>query len=147
LALHFILQYGVVRLPAGLREAMKRTLFDLSKLFFCPTAGQKPKIVKPLQDVKVVALTTATLSCEIDIGQPKSAITWYKDSRELYQGKKYNMTLSINGVAKLEIYQADLSDTSIYRVEANNKLGRVACEAKLLVQGEILNEKVVAFVA
>lgn len=102
---------------------------------FCSAAGQKPKIVKPLQDVKVVALTTATLSCEIDIGQPKSAITWYKDSRELYQGKKYNMTLS-NGVAKLEIYQADLSDSSIYRVEANNKLGRVASEAKLLVQGE-----------
>jgi len=97
-------------------------------------AGQKPKIVTPLKDVKVIALSTATLSCELDLGQPKSAVTWYKDSRELYQGKKYNMTL-LNGVAKLDIIQSDLNDTSIYRVEASNKLGRVASEAKLLVQG------------
>lgn len=102
-------------------------------------AGQKPKIVTPLKDVKINVMKTATLTCEIEPGQPKSAITWYKDSRELYQGKKYNMTF-LNGVARLEILQSDLSDTSIYRVEANNKLGRVASEARLLVQGKNQNK-------
>lgn len=102
--------------------------------FFFGTAGQKPKITRELTDSIVTVMGTATMSCEIDFGEPKGKVTWYKDAREVYQGKKYNMMVSKNE-AKLEILQADLSDTSVYRIEVDNKLGRVESEAKLTVQG------------
>lgn len=106
----------------------KRTAFFVS-------ASKKPKVITPMKDAKSLAGTTAVMKCEIDAGQPKAAVTWYKDgSREIYQGKKYNMTYKDN-VAVLEVLQADLSDSALYRVEADNKVGRVDSEAKLLVQG------------
>jgi len=98
--------------------------------------GKKPKILTPLKDTKVTAQSTATLTCDLDLGEPKADIRWYKESRELYEGKKHSM--SCDGKrAKLEINQADLSDSAIYRVEADNRHGRVMSEAKVFVQGKI----------
>jgi len=90
--------------------------------------------VTPLKDVKVTAQSTVTLTCDLDPGEPKANIKWYKESRELYEGKKHNMSYSGNK-AKLVISQADLSDSAIYRVEADNRHGRVMSEAKIFVQG------------
>jgi len=88
----------------------------------------------PLKDMKVTAQSTATLPCEIEPGEPKASIKWYKESREIYEGKKYSMSYTGNK-AKLEISQSDLGDSAIYRVEADNRHGRVMSEAKLFVQG------------
>jgi len=98
--------------------------------------GKKPKIVTPLKDTKVTAQSTVTLICDLDPGEPKASIKWYKESRELYEGKKHSMSLS-GQKAKLEISQADLSDSAIYRIEADNRHGRVMSEAKVFVQGNI----------
>jgi len=114
---------------------MRIYLFHLFCQCFRLSVGKKPKVVSPLKETKALAATTAVMKCEIDSGQPKATVTWYKDgSREIYQGKKYNMTYKDN-VAQLEILQADLSDSALYRVEADNKVGRVESEAKLFVQG------------
>ena len=101
----------------------------------CVSAGEKPKILSPMKDVKALARSTGSMKCEIDGGQPTATITWYKEGRELYEGKKYNMSYKDN-VAQLDIVQADLSDTSAYRVEADNKVARVESEAKFIVQGQ-----------
>jgi len=91
--------------------------------------------VTPLKDIKATAQSTATLTCELDLGEPKSSVKWYKESRELYEGKKHAMSYSANK-AKLDISQCELGDTAIYRVEADNRHGRVMSEAKIFVQGE-----------
>jgi len=93
--------------------------------------------VTPLKDIKVTAQSTATLTCDLDLGEPKANIKWYKESRELYEGKQHSMSYTGNK-AKLEINQADLSDAAIYRIEADNRHGRVMSEAKIFVQGELL---------
>jgi len=92
--------------------------------------------VTPLKDMKVTAQSTATLTCDIDLGEHKANMRWFKESRELYDGKKHSMSYS-GHKAKLEINQSDLSDTAIYRVEADNRHGRVMSEAKIFVQGMI----------
>jgi len=104
---------------------------------FCGyVGGKKPKIVTPLKDIKVTAQSTATLTCDLDLGEPKADVRWYKESRELYEGKKHSMSYSGNR-AKLDINQTELGDSAIYRVEADNRHGRVMSEAKLFVQGTI----------
>jgi len=100
--------------------------------------GKKPKIVTPLKDIKVTAQSTVTLTCDIEPGEPKANVKWYKESRELYEGKKHSMSFTGNK-AKLEISQSDLSDSAIYRVEADNRHGRVMSEAKVFVQGIYLS--------
>jgi len=90
----------------------------------------------PLKDTKVTAQSTVTLTCDIEPGEPKANIKWYKESRELYEGKRHSMSYTGNK-AKLEINQSELSDSAIYRVEADNKHGRVMSEAKVFVQGMI----------
>jgi len=87
-----------------------------------------------MKDIKVTAQSTSTLTCDIDLGEPKANIRWYKESRELYEGKKHTMSYTGNK-AKLDISQSDLNDTAIYRVEADNRHGRVMSEAKVFVQG------------
>jgi len=104
------------------------------RLCLCCVGGKKPKIVTPLKDVKVTAQSTVTLTCDIEPGEPKANIKWYKESREIYEGKKHSMSYT-GDKAKLEISQADLSDSAIYRVEADNRHGRVMSEAKIFVQG------------
>ena len=84
--------------------------------------------------MKVTAQSTATLTCELELGEPKANVRWYKESRELYDGKKHSMSYTGN-TAKLEISQTELGDTAIYRVEADNRHGRVMSEAKIFVQG------------
>ena len=90
-----------------------------------------------LKETKSVAGKTATLRCEIEPGQPRAKLTWYKDARELYEGKKYSMSYT-GSTAQLEVLQADMADTSVYRVEADNKVGRVETEGKLIIQGRVM---------
>jgi len=98
--------------------------------------GKKPKIVTPLKDTKVTAQSTATLTCDLDLGEPKADVRWYKESRELYEGKKHIISYSGNR-ARLDVSQAELADSAIYRVEADNRHGQVMSEAKLFVQGTV----------
>ena len=75
-----------------------------------------------------------TFTCELEPGEPKAKIHWYKDAKEIYAGRKYEMSF-VGTTAKLEINPTELSDTATYRVEAENKLARVDSQATLTVQG------------
>jgi len=96
-------------------------------------SGKKPKIVTDLKETKVVHGKTAVLKCEIEGGEPRAKLSWYKDAREVYEGKKYSMSYS-GTTAQLEVFHAEQSDASVYRVEADNKVGRVETSGKLVVQ-------------
>ena len=87
-----------------------------------------------MKDVKVIAPKVATLTCEISSGEPRAKIRWFKDAKEVYQGRKYNMKFD-GTTAKLEISPSELTDSALYRCEADNKVGRCESEANLTVQG------------
>ena len=45
--------------------------------------GTKPKLISVMKDVKVTSPKTATLSCEIEPGEPRATVRWYKDEKEV----------------------------------------------------------------
>ena len=95
--------------------------------------GKKPKLVAALKDVKVLAPKTATLTCDIEPGDPKAKATWYKEGKEVYESKKYDQTYS-GTKAVLNVHDSELGDASMYTCEAVNRVGRVSTEGRLIVQ-------------
>ena len=94
-------------------------------------------MLEPLADTTSKAQKETSLQCKIDAGEPTSAIHWYKDNKELYDGKKFHLTFS-KDVATLRIADSGVSDSGAYRCEAVNKLGRAETECKLTVECESL---------
>jgi len=97
--------------------------------------GESPELVKPLKDVIVVAPKSAVLECSINLGDPTAKVKFFKESKELYDGGKYETEIEGQHV-KLVIKDTELSDGAKYRCEASNKLGLVKTEAKLTVHSK-----------
>ena len=76
----------------------------------------------------------ARLVCKVDLGQPPAKVTWFKEGREIKDAKKYKTSLK-DGEAVLEVPQVELSDGATYKVEVDNKVEKVECEAKIIVLG------------
>ena len=102
----------------------------------CVTVGDAPEVVEGLEDTIVVAPEDAVLSCEITPGNPKAAIHWYKEAKEIYKNKKYLMSYSDN-VAELTVKNLEPSDAAAYRCEAVNKIGRVETQCVLTIQSKL----------
>ena len=97
------------------------------------SVGDKPVLKSSMSDVTVTAPQPATLSCRFDLGDPKANVTWYKASKEIYAGSKYDMSLT-KGTAELTVDNCSLSDAGKYRCEASNRMGRATTEAELIIQ-------------
>jgi len=90
-------------------------------------------VVEPLADKTTKAQKETTLQCRIAGGDPVAAVHWYKDNKELYDGKKYRLKYD-KDVATLSFADTSVNDSGTYRCEAVNKLGRVDTECKLTVE-------------
>jgi len=90
-------------------------------------------VIEPLADKSAKAQKETTLECKIAGGEPTASIHWFKDNKELYEGKKYHLTYA-KDVATLRIADSAVNDSGTYRCEAANKLGRVHTECKLTVE-------------
>ncbi len=97
--------------------------------------GKAPKIIEPLLDMEVSAPEEVFLECDIDAGDPKATIHWYKENKEVYAGNKYSMTYK-DSVATLVLNQSGINDSGWYRCEAANKVGRVETRCTLIVQSK-----------
>lgn len=104
-------------------------------IFLHVTEGKKPKILTDLKDVKVASPKPVKLKCEIEPGEPAAKVTWYKEAKEIYSSRKYDMSYT-GTQAVLEITSTEFQDGALYRCEASNRLGRVETEATVTVQGE-----------
>ena len=98
--------------------------------------GSPPEVVEPLQNVVVQTPGKAVLKCDITPGDPVADVHWFKDSKELYKGRKYSMSY-VDDVASLTIAEPTVSDGGSYRCEATNKLGTVETDCSLVVQGTV----------
>ena len=98
--------------------------------------GTKPKVTAALKDAKVTAPKEVTLKAEISPGEPRAAIHWYKDAKEIYASRKHTMKYTEN-VAELTIHTTELNDSATYRCEADNKVGRVETQGTLTVMGKL----------
>ncbi len=99
--------------------------------------ASKPKLRVPLKPQSVESPRDAIFECEFDLGEPPSTVTWYKDNKELREGRKYDITLR-RGVASLVVHGTEGIDAGTFRAEASNKLGRVDTEGVLTVLSEYL---------
>jgi len=97
-----------------------------------PVIGAAPALLKELRDLETIAPKDFKLECSITKGDPKIEIHWYKDNKEIYDGKKHLISYS-NEVASLTVKHAELSDGGWYRCEASNKLGRVQTQCTVTV--------------
>jgi len=104
-------------------------------LLKCCSGGTAPKIIEPLSDTTAKAQKETTLQCKVDAGEPPASIHWYKDNKELYEGKRYHLAFT-KDVATLRFADSVVNDSGTYRCEAVNKLGRVNTECKLTVECE-----------
>jgi len=85
----------------------------------------------------VVSPKEAELQCMVSAGSPSAQIHWYRDSREIRESAKYEMSY-MGDIAQLIIHPTEPHDAGRYRVEAVNKIGRVHSEATLDVQSKYL---------
>lgn len=76
---------------------------------------------------------SATLECRIS-GSPDLKVKWFKDGKEMISGRKYKMTVTEN-TAILKIPTADKGDTSDYKMEVSNKVGKDQCTCSVTVIG------------
>lgn len=79
---------------------------------------------------------SATLECTIT-GSPDLKVKWFKDGKEMTSGRKYKITLK-DKTAMLKILAAEKDDTSEYRMDVSNKVGKDQCTCSVTVQGSCL---------
>lgn len=80
------------------------------------------RIIEPAESISVTAGDSATLECTIS-GSPELKVKWFRDGKEMISGRKYKMTLK-DTVATMKILTADKGDTSEYKMEVSNKVGK-----------------------
>lgn len=100
-----------------------------------PVTGTAPQIISGLQDQVVVAPKESVLTCKVESGEPKAAIAWFKNGKEMRGNKKYSYSYE-ETEASLSIKPTDLSDSANYMCKASNKLGTVDTECTLTVHSK-----------
>lgn len=80
---------------------------------------------------------SATLECTVT-GSPELTVKWFKDGKEVISGRKYKMSVKEN-TAVLKILSADKGDSSEYRMQVSNKVGRDECSSSVTVLGQCAN--------
>ncbi|XP_074514104.1 cell adhesion molecule DSCAM-like [Sebastes fasciatus] len=95
------------------------------------TIQEPAKILEKAASISVTAGDSATLECTI-CGTPDLKVKWFKDGKEMISGRKYKMVVKEN-TAILKILSADKGDTSDYRMEVSNKVGKDQCSCSVTV--------------
>ena len=96
------------------------------------TVGDPPRILSNVSDVVVSSPETATLDCGIKPGMKDFEVHWFKENKEVYRGRKYEMLFWDNR-ASLVIKDTEPSDSAKYICELSTPLGRVQSVGSLIV--------------
>uniref|UniRef100_A0A3B4ABW8 Ig-like domain-containing protein n=1 Tax=Periophthalmus magnuspinnatus TaxID=409849 RepID=A0A3B4ABW8_9GOBI len=98
------------------------------------TTGRRQRL-RPLIPASMSVTTgdTCTLQCTVS-GSPELHTKWFKNGKELTQGRKYKITFS-NGTATLEVSACSKADAGDYLCKASNASGANFCKARVTVRG------------
>ncbi len=66
-----------------------------------------------LKDVRVTMPERAVLTCEIAPGDPPAAVRWYKDAKEVYASRKYDMSYSVRLRKKAAVFSFQIFCTEL----------------------------------
>ena len=91
------------------------------------------RIVEKTESINVTTGDSASLECKV-AGSPDLKVRWFKDEKEITGGRKYKMTLKDN-VSTLKILTVDKGDTSEYKMEVSNRVGKDQCSCSVAVFG------------
>uniref|UniRef100_A0AAX7UY94 Ig-like domain-containing protein n=1 Tax=Astatotilapia calliptera TaxID=8154 RepID=A0AAX7UY94_ASTCA len=91
------------------------------------------RILEKAASISVTAGDSATLECTVS-GSPELKVKWFKDGKEMIGGRKYKIAVKEN-TAILKILAADKGDTSEYKMEVSNKVGKDECTCSVTVIG------------
>lgn len=101
---------------------------DTEENEICP-----PRVIVPLSDVKIVEGQSVLLVCKID-GYPKPKLSFFKNNEQLMASQRYDFDYNIgSGIATLNIKASKLIDEGVYKVVAENKVGKCETECRLLI--------------
>ncbi|CAL8342161.1 unnamed protein product [Arctogadus glacialis] len=95
------------------------------------TVQEPARIVEPAESISVTAGDSATLECTI-AGSPDLKVQWFKDGKEVTSGRKYKITLK-EKTAMLKILAAEKEESSEFRMEVSNKVGKDQCKSSVTV--------------
>jgi Immunoglobulin I-set domain len=99
------------------------------------SAGVAPKVNEDLQDGKFVSPVTIQLSCRVNLGEPTSEVQWFRENKEIYQTKKYDISQD-GDLLTLSISSSEPSDSATYRCQVSNKLGSVKTQCAVEVNSK-----------
>ncbi|VDM36482.1 unnamed protein product [Toxocara canis] len=111
----------VKKLPAGVdKTGAQRKPFD---------AYRAPKVIIPLESVKVPETGRLVLSCRFS-GDPRPSIKWFKDGERVYAYGNCQLIERDDGTCELILESAGRFDGGGYRCVAENEYGsaRTTCE-------------------
>ncbi|KAJ1353882.1 hypothetical protein KIN20_010652 [Parelaphostrongylus tenuis] len=106
------------------RRSADKDLFDANKV---------PKLVEPLENVKVPEKEGFKLRCKFS-GEPKLAIKWFKDGERVFPYGRLKLVETDDGVCELLVDSSTRQDAGGYRCVAENQYGsvRTTCEVTVI---------------
>jgi len=91
--------------------------------------GDKPTLLQPLKDLKVLVGESAKFVAKIK-ASPKPDIKWSVNERSLYNGVS---NYAKDGTLELSLSNVQIKDEGVYKVTIKNVLGELTIDAKLTV--------------
>ncbi|WKX89586.1 hypothetical protein Q1695_008890 [Nippostrongylus brasiliensis] len=106
------------------RRSADRDQFDANKV---------PKVVEPLENVKIPEKQGFRLRCKFS-GEPKLAIKWFKDGERVFPYGRLQLLESPDGVCELIVDSSIRQDAGGYRCVAENAFGsaRTTCDVTVI---------------
>lgn len=93
-----------------------------------------PSFTKTLKKAEGSIGSNITLECRVAGSQPL-AVSWYKDSKEIYSSDKYKLDFS-ESTASVTITGLEQSDGGVYTCQASNNAGEKETSGTLSVKGQ-----------
>ncbi|CDW55769.1 Muscle M line assembly protein unc 89 [Trichuris trichiura] len=104
------------------RLTVKPVFADIGPAKKAEKKGKPPLFIEPLRDVKSAQGEAVRLVCQVQ-GDPSPSIRWMKDGDRVYNGGKYSISFSEDGLAELIIQKSTTLDSGCYRCVAENEYG------------------------
>ena len=104
----------------------------IKQYFYLWTEGTAPKLIDDLLDQTIISHDKAVLQCKINLGEPKAEVHWYREGKEVYKTKKYEMSEEGEEVT-LFINETEPGDGGAFKCEAVNKLGSIKTQCNVVV--------------